>query len=91
MIFLLEDYNFSYNSINYKAILHLYMFSTNGQIAVFAGLLVSMKYLGFEKVEHGLGLLDIILTDAFFFIATILLFIFYLIFVQKWLGFYVQG
>jgi hypothetical protein len=83
MIFLLVDCNFSYNSINYKAIFHLWVFSTNEQVAVFVGLLVSMMYLGFEKVEHGLGLPDITLTSAFFFIAVILHFIFYSIFVQK--------
>jgi hypothetical protein len=34
-------------------------------VAVFAGLLVSMTYLGFEKVEHGLRLSDITLTGSY--------------------------
>ena len=64
MIFLLVDCNVSYNLIVYKANLNLWVFSTTGQVAVFAGLLVSMTYLGFEKVEHGLRLSDITLTGA---------------------------
>ncbi|KAG0631087.1 hypothetical protein M758_1G226800 [Ceratodon purpureus] len=34
-------------------------------VVVFAGLLVSMTYLGFEKVEHGLRLSDITLTGSY--------------------------
>ena len=32
------------------------------QVVMFAGLLATMSYLGFEKVEHGLRLLDVTLT-----------------------------
>ncbi|KAG0620497.1 hypothetical protein M758_4G220800 [Ceratodon purpureus] len=34
-------------------------------VVVFAGLLVSMTYLGFEKVEHGLRLSDVTLTGSY--------------------------
>jgi hypothetical protein len=41
-----------------------------GQVVVFAGLLATMSYLGFQKVEHGLRLSDVTLTGEDFLSST---------------------